>query len=146
MSHLAHLVRRFVGSWSKHRPGDADVAWAWSHLLPREATLWNQMSIADQRHAIEVARRFVAASPDASAAEVAGALLHDIGKLEARLGTICRVVATIVGPRTVRFRSYHDHEAIGAQMLVDAGSDPVTVELVQGRGRCAIALRAADDV
>jgi putative nucleotidyltransferase with HDIG domain len=104
------------------------------------------MSVADQRHAIEVARRFAAAAPDASAAEVAGALLHDIGKLEAQLGTIGRVVATIAGPRTGRFRSYHDHEAIGAQMLVEAGSDPVTVELVQGRGRSTAALRAADHV
>jgi hypothetical protein len=55
-------------------------------------------------------------------------------------------MATLVGPRTARFRQYHDHEALGASMLADAGSDPVTVELVQGRGSAAADLRAADDV
>jgi hypothetical protein len=31
-------------------------------------------------------------------------------------------------------------------MLVEAGSDPATVDLVQGRGSAAADLRAADDV
>ena len=54
--------------------------------------------------------------PAADRAEVAGALLHDVGKVEAGLGTFGRVVATVVGPRTERFRTYHDHEAIGARL------------------------------
>ena len=66
--------------------------------------------------------------------EMAGALLHDIGKLDSDLGTAGRVVATVVGPRTARFRRYHDHERIGADMLKVAGSSPVTVDLV-GRAR-----------
>ena len=139
-----HLARRFFGSWSRRPPNDTDVAWAWAHLLPREATLWNQLSVHDRRHTIAVARRFIALAPDASPAEVAGALLHDIGKIEAGLGTTGRVLATVLGPRTERFRAYRDHESIGARMLTEAGSDPVTVELVQGRGRLADTLRTAD--
>jgi 3'-5' exoribonuclease len=77
---------------------------------------------------------------------VAGALLHDIGKVESRLGTFGRVAATIVGPRTDRFRLYHAHEMIGAQMLRRAGSSADTIELVEGGGAAASDLRAADDI
>ena len=104
------------------------------------------MAAADRRHSIEVARRFLARRPDATAAEMAGALLHDAGKVEAGLGTFSRVVATVVGPRTRRFRLYHDHEAIGARLADAAGSDPLTVALIEGRGPAAADLRAADDV
>ena len=55
---------------------------------------------------------------------MAGALLHDVGKFEADLGTFARVAATIVGPRGRRFRMYHDHEAIGARLAEAAGADP----------------------
>ena len=37
--------------------------------------------------------------------EMAAALLHDVGKVECGLGTFGRVAATVVGPRTQRFRS-----------------------------------------
>ena len=56
------------------------------------------------------------------------------------------MVATIVGPRTERFSTYHDHEAIGARLAAEAGSDPVTVALIEGRGRAAEDLRTADQV
>jgi len=101
---------------------------------------------ADQRHAAAVARRFLARRPGATRAEVAGALLHDAGKVEAGLGPVGRVLATVVGPRTARFRTYHDHEAIGARLAEAAGSNPVTVALIEGHGAAAADLRAADDV
>jgi hypothetical protein len=104
------------------------------------------MAAQDRRHSVEVARRFLVRRPTATPAEMAGALLHDVGKQVAGLGTFARVVATVVGPRTERFHQYHDHEALGAAMLADAGSDPVTIELVHGRGSAAADLRAADDV
>ena len=93
-----------------------------------------------------VARRFLDRRPAADRAEVAGALLHDVGKVEAALGTFGRVAATIVGPRTERFRTYHDHEAIGARLAAAAGSDAVTVALIEGRGPAAEDLRTADQV
>jgi hypothetical protein len=146
MGQLGHLARRFFGSWSRTEPPAEDVEWATAFLLPGEAELWRRMAVADRRHSIEVARRFVAARPDATREEVAGSLLHDVGKTEAGLGTVGRVVATIVGPRTERFRRYHDHEAIGARLAASVGSPAATVALIEGTGPAAEDLHAADDV
>lgn len=146
MTSIAHLARRFRGSLSRAEPAMEDIAWVHSLLLPQEAALWERMAVQDRRHSIEVARRFAQRHPAASPSEMAGALLHDVGKQVAGLGTFARVAATVVGPRTERFRQYRDHEALGAALLADAGSDPVTIELVQGRGSAAADLRAADDV
>jgi putative nucleotidyltransferase with HDIG domain len=140
-----HLGRRFFTSLSSRAPTARETAWAEHWLQPIEAELWGRMTNADRRHSIEVAQRFFARRPGATRAELAGALLHDVGKVHARLGTIGRVTATIVGPRTRRFRLYHEHEQIGANMAAQAGSDPVTVALIRGDGSAAADLRAADD-
>jgi hypothetical protein len=139
-------VRRFASSWSDRPPAARDEAWADLHLLPGERRLWIRLSNADRRHALEVARRYVGAHPSAGRAEVAGALLHDVGKLASGLGVWGRVAATLVGPRGRRFRAYHDHEALGAELCARAGSAPVTVALVAGRGATQRALREADQV
>ncbi len=143
---VRHLARRFVTSLSTAAPEPADETWARGWLTPAEAELWARMSNQDRRHAVEVARRFRQRRPDATVAEMAGALLHDAGKVEAGLGTLGRVAATVAGPRTDRFRRYHDHEAIGAGLASAAGADAVTVALIEGRGPAAADLRAADDV
>ena len=142
----AHLTRRFRTSLSSAPPAPADVEWVRQFLVPAERELWARMAAADRRHSIEVARRFVARRPAATRSEIAGALLHDVGKVDAALGTFGRVLATVVGPRTARFRRYHDHEAIGAAMAADVGADAVTVALIEGQGSAAADLRAADDV
>jgi hypothetical protein len=139
-----HLIVRFFGSLSSAPPSISGELWADEHLLPSERRLWTQMNNQDRRHSIAVARRFVGARPDATRAEIAGALLHDVGKIECRLGTVARVVATLVGPRTERFRSYHDHEAIGTRLVAEAGSERVTVDLVAERGPAYAALELAD--
>ncbi len=146
MTSVTHLARRFVTSLSRRLPPAADAEWALGVLLPAEAALWTHMTVQDRRHSILVARRFVEFAPDAERAEVAAALLHDVGKLASGLGTFRRVLATIVGPRTAVFRTYHDHERLGAEMLAAAGSRAVTIELVQGRGPRATDLRRADDI
>ena len=147
MTRAGHLARRFVSSLSRRQPSGVEVAWAESQLLPPEAELWRRLSVADRRHSIIVAHRFAEfSSAPPSRDEIAGALLHDIGKVDTRLGTYQRVVATVVGPRTDRFRRYHDHERIGADMLRAAGSSDVTVQLVLGDGPGASALRQADDI
>lgn len=146
MSRYGHLARRFASSLSTRPPSATDTAWAESHLLHGEVELWRRMSAADRRHAIAVARRFADTTEPWSREEMAGALLHDVGKLDANLGTLRRVAATLLGPVTRRFARYHQHEEIGAAMLAVAGSSAVTVELVRGRGRAAAALRAADDI
>ena len=100
MNQVGHLVRRFVGSVSRREPDPADTAWVDSQLLAGESLLWHRMSVADRRHSIAVARRFESLGGPWSREEIAGALLHDIGKLESGLGTLARVAATVVGPRT----------------------------------------------
>ncbi|MFV0309472.1 MAG: hypothetical protein ACK5OX_17205 [Desertimonas sp.] len=143
---IAHLARRFVSSLSRRPPEAGDERWAAEQLLAGEQALWERMSNVDRRHSITVARRFVERRPDATRPEIAGALLHDCGKVDSGLGTFRRVLATVVGPRTVSFRRYHDHEAIGARLAAEASADPVTVALIEGDGPAAPALRAADDL
>jgi hypothetical protein len=147
-SHAGHLVRRFAGSLLRRAPSAADEVWAATWLLPGEQALWTSMANVDRRHAVVVARRFLERRPAAERAEMAGALLHDVGKVEAGLGVTGRVLATLIGPRTRRFRLYHDHEEIGAGMATDAGSDSVTVALIAGsRGAPGLDdLLAADDI
>ncbi len=140
----SHLSARFFTSLSPAPPSVDDEVWVDEHLLPGERALWVQMNNQDRRHSVTVARRFLDARPDATREEVAGAILHDVGKLECGLGTFGRVVATVVGPRTARFKSYFRHELIGAHMAHECGSDPATVALIWGRGPAALALRSSD--
>jgi hypothetical protein len=101
---LWHLVGRFLGSVLPTGPAKSAQSWANSHLLPAEVDLFASMSGPDRRHAIGVARRAIRlldGSADTPAhtptrAFVAAALLHDVGKTEARLGTLGRVAATVV--------------------------------------------------
>lgn len=139
-----HLAARFFTSLSNDPPEPADDAWAESQLLPGEVALWRRMSNQDKRHSITVARRFLAARPEATRAEIAGALLHDVGKIECGLGTWGRVVATLVGRRGRRFRLYHDHERIGSELAAAAGSDHDTVEMIAERGEAFEIMHACD--
>lgn len=147
VSTLRHLVRRAVSSWSNAplRPGEDERARAC--LSPAELGLWEAMQPRDRRHSLEVHARFAAMWPTATRAELAAALLHDVGKTVSGLGWAMRVVATVVGPRGGRLAAYHDHERLGAAML-DGVSDARTVELVAGSVRDEVhaALCRADDI
>ncbi|HZT65995.1 MAG TPA: HD domain-containing protein [Acidimicrobiales bacterium] len=166
-----HLARRFFGSLSPAAPRADDEAWARSQLLHGEARLWSAMAPADRRHAAGVARRVAAAlGSDATRPIVAAALLHDVGKIDAGLGTAGRVVATVAGlaggieraeewagrPGPVgRVGRYLRHPQIGADLLRQAGSDPLTVAWAAEHHRPAArwtlpprvadALKSADD-
>lgn len=160
---VRHLAARFFGALSPAGPAPADEAWALASLLPGEQELWRRMSGPDRRHAVAVARETLAllgdeagaggASDPASAGGapnqlsagerpvIASALLHDVGKVEAGLGTFARVgvtvAAIVVGrdrlaqPEPGRWREraarYLAHDRIGAELLRAAGSDPLTV-------------------
>jgi hypothetical protein len=139
-----HLAARFFGSLSSRPPEPEEEAWAESQLLPAEVALWRQMTNQDRRHSAKVARRFVAARPAATRAEIAGALLHDVGKIQCGLGTWGRVAASIVGRRGRRFTLYHDHEQIGSDLALAAGSDHETVELIAERGPAYPTLQLCD--
>jgi hypothetical protein len=139
-----HLAARFFGSLSSRPPPPAEEAWAASQLRPGELELWQRMSNPDRRHSATVARRFTAVRPEATRAEIAGALLHDVGKLECGLGTWGRVAATMFGRRGKRFTLYHDHERIGADLALAAGSEPETVDLIAERGPAFAILHECD--
>lgn len=144
VGHGIHLARRFFTSLSARQPDADDLRWARSQLSDAEWALWQQMGVRDQRHSIQVARGYVGRRPAATAAEVAGALLHDVGKVAGGLGTFARVVARLAGPRTRRLREYHEHETIGAEMAAAAGCSPVTVALVRGVARDEETARAPE--
>lgn len=134
-----HLVRRFFGSLSPRPLREADDVWVRSLLGPGERALWDRMPQADRKHAAGVARDVAARlGPDATRPVLAAALLHDVGKVDARLGTLGRVAATLIGRRRAsgwyeqpgwrgRIGRYLRHDAIGAGLLADAGADPLTV-------------------
>jgi hypothetical protein len=141
-----HLVRRFFGSLWPGGPALPDETWVSSQLLAGEQDLWRRMSGPDRRHAVGVARRvdqaLASAGLEASRPVLAAALLHDVGKLDARLGTYGRVIATVAGrlggpamPQawsqtkgfTRRVGLYLRHSQLGAERLRLAGSDPLTV-------------------
>jgi hypothetical protein len=130
VNRVGHLARRWWGALWAGAPRTEDDVWAHRWLTAGEQQVWRRLDDGDRHHALVVARRFAAAHPHATQAQMAAALLHDCGKREAGLGLWGRVAATVIGPRTDRFRVYADHERVGAVMLEASGSDPVTVALV----------------
>ena len=65
-------------------------------LSAEELELWRRMSGADRRHAHGVAKRVERSlGNEATAPVLAAALLHDVGKVDADLGTYGRVIATL---------------------------------------------------
>lgn len=145
---MRHLTGRLAGSLWPGGPASAGERWARSWLLPGEVRLWARLSGPDRRHALGVAREVdrqlgVAPAGGARRPIMAAALLHDVGKVDAGLGTWARVAATAVavklgrhrvaawdGPgRTWRARAgrYVTHDSRGAALLAAAGSDPFTV-------------------
>ncbi|MFM8626971.1 MAG: HD domain-containing protein [Actinomycetota bacterium] len=145
---FVHLGRRAVGSVSNREPDGAETERARAILGDAEFALWSSMQGRDRRHSLQVLSRFDALAPGAERWARAAALLHDVGKTESDLGWMGRIVATVVGPRGARLRSYHDHEILGAALLGGV-SDPRTVALAVSNDPAdplAAALRQADDI
>ena len=143
-----HLMRRFVGSVTAAPLTQGEWREVCEVLLASELRLFEAFGVPDQRHALHVLRRFDQLMPTALLAERRAALLHDIGKTAINLGTVRRVMATLVGPRTKTFRRYADHEQLGIALLEKAGSDVVTLALLRGDGEpdAVQALREADEI
>lgn len=171
MAPASHLVRRFVGSLRPGGPPRAQEEWVQGLLQPREHDLWRRMSGPDRRHAVGVARRVERAlGIEATRPVLAAALLHDVGKIEAGLGTYGRVIATLsakaAGAETAstwrkqrgfarKVGLYLHHDRLGGDLLELAGSDPLTVAWTREHHQppeswtvdpaIAQALKAADD-
>jgi hypothetical protein len=181
---MRHLAGRFFSALVPVGPRRADEHWAQEHLLAGERPLWRRMSGADRRHAVGVARRTVAEleAPEAGRDVVAAALLHDVGKIEARLGTWARAGVTFAAMATgrdhlvswsgaddtrpageqarraswrQRVGLYLSHDRVGANLLSEAGSGPLTIawagdhhkppERWSVDARLGAALKIADD-
>ena len=144
---MLHLVRRFFQSLSPRYPATSETASLRSLMTDSEFALWASMVAADQRHSLKVVERFRWRLSDASTAEIVGVALHDVGKVRSGLGTFGRVVATLVGPHTRRFATYHDHERVGLEMLRECGSTHEVLAILEGNARPEVldAFRWADD-
>ena len=104
-------------------------------LTAAERRLWDRMSLADRKHAAGVARETDRLLAGADRPVLAAALLHDVGKIDAGLGTMGRVVATVAD--AVRRAAgvaralgrYRRHDAIGAELLRERGVRPAHGDL-----------------
>ena len=147
---MIHKVRHFVSRFIEMgRPVVSEVdddRFAAERLSAAELRLWTMMDPRDRRHSVQVAKRFTTMCPSAVRAEVAGALLHDVGKAATDLGRWGRAIATIL-PLTRAMIICRDHERLGGRMLAEIGSEHRTIELVDGtcNDEVAQALRDADD-
>lgn len=122
--------------------------WIREQLTQREFELFSKMSMVDQVHSYRVAQHVESALESSECrideAErpwmLRAALLHDVGKTVANLGTIGRVIATLsiavggsdMGQHWARTRGmtrriglYAMYPDLGADMLTLAESDPL---------------------
>jgi hypothetical protein len=152
------------------------VAWVAAVLNDRELAVWRRLPMHDRRHSIAVARRVEAALAGTAYADdprwIEAALLHDVGKLDAGLGVLGRVAATLAGAAaghdmadawsqkrgiTRRFGLYLRHPELGesrirmcdgsreAAVWAEAHQDPDRYDRT-GLPRAVVdALAAADD-
>ena len=137
---IGHLSGRFVRALSPRSPRPDDLAWVETVLTPGGYVAFRRQPHHDQRHAIGVARDVQARLADTPYADdprwLSAALLHDIGKLDSRLGVYGRVVATVSGAAlgrdhaeawsesrgfTRRVGLYLRHDELGADRIRIAG-------------------------
>jgi hypothetical protein len=135
-----HLVGRFFSSFVPLPVSAGEREWVARVLQPEELALWSRLSLADRRESVGVARRTELALADTEYAGdtrwLAAALLHDVGKLDARFGPVRRALATmaavVLGPRVVeswvdksgfvrRCALYIFHDQLGADRVKIAG-------------------------
>jgi response regulator RpfG family c-di-GMP phosphodiesterase len=141
---LRHLVRRTIESIGSHEPSSCDAVWVRSLLTDEEHDLWDRLHPRDRRHSVGVARRFVQLAPSAPDTAVAGALLHDIGKVDAPSSVVVRILTKVCGPRTSSMRRLTEHEQHGLELLHQVDADPLTIATASGCGPWGPALLRAD--
>ncbi len=137
MSRARHLVGRFVSSLAAPALDDADLTFVKLQLTTEELAVWSTLGRADRAESVAVARRVaVAIGRDVDPDYLAAALLHDVGKVDAELGTFGRGGATVVAALVSHGRArawpnqigaYVAHDERGADKLRAAGARPTAV-------------------
>jgi hypothetical protein len=144
MTRALHLTRRFFAALWPGRVAASDDTWVRTFLNPAEYEVWARMANHDRRHSIVVARSVQLALAGTEYAEqpqwLEAAVLHDVGKLDSRLGIFGRVGATLAGSAaghdmadawsakrgiTRRVGLYLRHGELGATRIrIVGGSEP----------------------
>lgn len=131
-----------------------DRAWVNDALSPSEASLFWQMNLPDQQHAIRVARSAMELAKDAADIDrdllLRAALLHDVGKVKGDVSTADKVL-TVIGhkfaPRMMRSWGregrggridnlrhacyvYFHHPQRSADLLRKIGAEEALLELI----------------
>ena len=130
MTTIGHLVRRFVWTIRAKPLSPREQAEADGLLREVERPLFWGQPFVDQRHGLQGARRVLAAQPGARSVARA-ALLHDVGKRHAGLGTMRRSLASgfrLFGLRPPWWRSYYDHGRIGSRELAELAAEELVIE------------------
>jgi hypothetical protein len=137
LSRIGHLSQRFFGSLRARRLDAGDLAFVELHLTDAEMTVWKTLGPADRAESVAVARRTAQAlGRDVDSRWLAAALLHDVGKVDAGLGTFGRAGATVVAGlmshgrarrMSGRIGRYVNHDDLGAARLKAAGARPEAV-------------------
>ena len=156
---FAYRVRQFFSALTA-RVAAEERATPARYLSGEQLALFLAMPINDQRHALNVLYRLLAAGHDHPHL-LQAALLHDAGKAQGRLGLATRVAVVLLrridgrivdqlanagGARWRRALYVHAHHAaIGAELAAAAGSPAPVVRLIRGHGRAG-ACRAGDDL
>lgn len=144
-----HLVSRFFASVVARPVSETDQAWVAQHLAPSEYDVWLRLGRADRAESVRTGRRAEEAFArgdarcDDAGAWIAAALLHDVGKLDARFGPVRRALATLAGRIGGRYTAvrwahlthgqrrraglYLRHAELGAHRLELAGARPEAV-------------------
>jgi hypothetical protein len=144
---VRHLAGRFTRALWPGPPPPDDVAWAETILTVAGFAQFRRQPNHDQRHAIGVARdvqaRLAGTEYAGDPRWLSAALLHDIGKLDARLGVYGRAVATVSGAVagrdsaehwstssgfTRRVGLYLRHAELGADRIRIAGEPEVAAQ------------------
>ena len=131
---LSHLAGRFARSFRPPPVTAEDEAWARARLRPEELALWSAQAPVDRAHSLAVARAVVRGTSTEGVPAWVGpaALLHDVGKADAGLGSVGRAVATVVelaglGRAPGRLGRYLHYPEVGADRLAAVGAAPLVV-------------------
>ncbi|HEY8392679.1 MAG TPA: HDIG domain-containing metalloprotein [Capillibacterium sp.] len=144
-------VGRRVIDLFRRKLSKADREFAESYLDEPGLFLFNQMSYADQKHAVTVARYLLSGKVETEGADlqllIKGALLHDAGKVKGEISWWNRLLVGLIRRFFPRLREkwgkrgegglahalYVDlhHPDRGAYMAQSLGIDPAVVALIK---------------